>query len=91
MRFAMVTLMTTLLASTNAWGGAGWRQRRRRCGRQGSWFQRTTVYDFDDDNSTASCCPPKCQHRLSRPDQARQLDHHRPHFIPELIKMAQDV
>lgn len=52
----------------------------------------TTVYDFDDDNVDGELLSPEGANVASRGrTKHASLITIRPHFIPELIKMAQDV
>jgi hypothetical protein len=79
------------LASTNAWAapaGDNEADASAAKGKQGG----TTVYDFDDDNVDGELLSPEGANIASRGrTKHASLITIRPHFIPELIKMAQDV
>ena len=94
MRFALVTLLTTLLASTNAWAAPpkGSDNDADAAAAKGRGASGTTVYDFDDDNVDGELLSPEGANIASRGrTKHASLITIRPHFIPELIKMAQDV
>lgn len=94
MRFALVTLLTTLLASTNAWAAPAAKTDNDAdaAAAKGRGASGTTVYDFDDDNVDGELLSPEGANIASRGrTKHASLITIRPHFIPELIKMAQDV
>lgn len=92
MRFALVTLLTTLLASTNAWAAPATDNDADSAAAKGRGTSGTTVYDFDDDNVDGELLSPEGANIASRGrTKHASLITIRPHFIPELIKMAQDV
>jgi len=95
MRFALATLLTTLLASTNAWAGPAPARSDNDAdsgAAKGRGASGTTVYDFDDDNVDGELLSPEGANIASRGrTKHASLITIRPHFIPELIKMAQDV
>jgi hypothetical protein len=91
MRFALVTMLTTLLASTNAWAAPATDTDADSAASKGK-ASGTTVYDFDDDNVDGELLSPEGANIASRGrTKHASLITIRPHFIPELIKMAQDV
>lgn len=91
MRLALVTLLTTLLASTNAWAAPSDTDADSAAAK-GKGSGGTTVYDFDDDNVDGELLSPEGANIASRGrTKHASLITIRPHFIPELIKMAQDV
>lgn len=91
MRLALISLLTTLLASSNAWAApadGGDADSAAAKGKQGG----TTVYDFDDDNVDGELLSPEGANIASRGrTKHASLITIRPHFIPELLKMANDV
>lgn len=92
MRFALATLLTTLLASTNAWAAPATDNDADSGAAKGRGASGTTVYDFDDDNVDGELLSPEGANVASRGrTKHASLITIRPHFIPELIKMAQDV
>ena len=92
MRFVLVTLLTTLLASTNAWAAPSTDTDADASAAKGKGGSGTTVYDFDDDNVDGELLSPEGANIASRAGAKHaSLITIRPHFIPELIKMAQDV
>lgn len=92
MRLALVTLLTTLLASTSAWAAPATDTDADASANKGKGGSGTTVYDFDDDNVDGELLSPEGANIASR-GRAKHasLITIRPHFIAELIKMAQDV
>lgn len=91
MRFVLVSLLTTLLASTNAWAAPASDNDADASAAKGKG-SGTTVYDFDDDNVDGELLSPEGANIASRTGAKHaSLITIRPHFIPELIKMAQDV
>ncbi|MBL9099949.1 MAG: hypothetical protein JNL82_03270 [Myxococcales bacterium] len=91
MRLALATLLTTLLASTNAWAAPSDTDADSAAAK-GKGAGGTTVYDFDDDNVDGELLSPEGANIASRGrTKHASLITIRPHFIPELIKMAQDV
>jgi hypothetical protein len=92
MRFALISLLTTLLASTNAWAAPAGGGDADAAAAKGKNAGGTTVYDFDDDNVDGELLSPEGANIASRGrTKHASLITIRPHFIPELIKMAQDV
>lgn len=93
MRFVLVTMLTTLLASTNAWAAPTASDTEADASAaKGKGTSGTTVYDFDDDNVDGELLSPEGANIASRGrTKHASLITIRPHFIPELIKMAQDV
>jgi hypothetical protein len=90
MRIGFATFVSILLMSTSAWaapaGGDADASANR--GQQGG----TTVYDFDDDNVDGELLSPDGANISSRSGTKHaSLITIRPHFIPELIRMANDV
>ena len=92
MRLALISLLMTLLASTNAWAAPADGGDADASAAKGKNAGGTTVYDFDDDNVDGELLSPEGANIASR-GRAKHasLITIRPHFIPELIKMAQDV
>ena len=93
MRLALVTLLTTLFVSSTAVAAPapndGDADASANKGKGGSG---TTVYDFDDDNVDGELLSPEGANVASRGrTKHASLITIRPHFIPELIKMANDV
>lgn len=92
MRFVLVSLLTTLFASTNAWAAPSSDNDADASAAKGKGGSGTTVYDFDDDNVDGELLSPEGANIASRTGAKHaSLITIRPHFIPELIKMAQDV
>ena len=92
MRFALVTLLTTLLASTNAWAAPASDTDADSSAAKGKGASGTTVYDFDDDNVDGELLSPEGANIASRGrTKHASLIPIRPHIIPELIQIAQDV
>ncbi len=91
MRLAMATFLITLLASTTAWAAPAGDTDADSSAARGK-AGGTTVYDFDDDNVDGELLSPDGANISSRGrTKHASLITIRPHFIPELIKMAQDV
>lgn len=91
MRFALITLLTTLFASTTAYAAPATDQDADSSANKGK-ASGTTVYDFDDDNVDGELLSPEGANVASRGrTKHASLITIRPHFIPELIKMANDV
>lgn len=92
MRLALVTLLTTLFVSTNAWAAPPTNTDADSAANKGKGASGTTVYDFDDDNVDGELLSPEGANVASRGrTKHASLITIRPHFIPELIKMANDV
>ena len=91
MRFVLVTLLTTLLASTNAWAAPASDTDADASAAKGK-SGGTTVYDFDDDNVDGEVLRPEGANLAAR-GRAKHasLISIRPHFLRELINMARDV
>lgn len=94
MRASFFTLIAATLVSTTAWagpapgGGGGDADEAARVGEVGG----VTVYDFEDDNVDGELLSPEGANIASRGrTKHASLITIRPHFIPELIKMANDV
>lgn len=91
MRIGFATVIAIFLMSTTAWAapaGSGDADAAAFKGQQGG----TTVYDFDDDNVDGELLSPEGANIASRGrTKHASLITIRPHFIPELIKMANDV
>ena len=92
MRFVLVSLLTTLLTATNAWAAPASENDADASAKAKGKGSGTTVYDFDDDNVDGELLSPEGANIASRTGAKHaSLITIRPHFIPELIKMAQDV
>ncbi|MCY1061026.1 hypothetical protein [Nannocystis sp. SCPEA4] len=92
MRLALLTLLTTLFASTTAFAAPASDQDADSAANKGKGGSGTTVYDFDDDNVDGELLSPEGANVASRGrTKHASLITIRPHFIPELIKMANDV
>ncbi len=91
MRIGFATFVSILLMSSSAWAapaGSGDADAAANRGQQGG----TTVYDFDDDNVDGELLSPEGANISSRGGAKHaSLITIRPHFIPELIRMANDV
>lgn len=91
MRYALITLLTILFASTTAHAAPASDQDADASANKGK-SSGTTVYDFDDDNVDGELLSPEGANIASRGrTKHASLITIRPHFIPELIKMANDV
>lgn len=92
MRIALITVLTTLFASTTAYAAPANDQDADTAANKGKGSGGTTVYDFDDDNVDGELLSPEGANVASRGrTKHASLITIRPHFIPELIKMANDV
>ena len=88
MRIGFATFVSILLMSTSAWAAPADADSAANRGQQGG----TTVYDFDDDNVDGELLSPDGANISSRSGTKHaSLITIRPHFIPELIRMANDV
>ena len=90
MRAAILSFVGTLLFATTAFAQDSGQDadEAARVGEQGD----TTLYDFDDDNVDGEILSPDGANIASRGRvKHASLIQIRPHFIPELIKMANDV
>src|SRR5690606_18883063 len=91
MRLALITLLTTLFASTTAFAAPATDRDADSSANKGK-SSGTTVYDFDDDNVDGELLSPEGANVASRGrTKHASLITIRPHSIPELIKMANDV
>ena len=92
MRFVLVTFLTTLLASTNAWAAPASDTDADASAAKGKGGSGTTVYDFDDDNVDGEVLRPEGANLAARGRvKHASLISIRPHFLRELINMARDV
>ena len=92
MRLALITVFTTLFVSTTAFAAPGTDQDADNSANKGKGSAGSTVYDFDDDNVDGELLSPEGANVASRGrTKHASLITIRPHFIPELIKMANDV
>lgn len=92
MRLAMISLLSTFFASSVAFAAPGTDQEADSSANKGKGSSGTTVYDFDDDNVDGELLSPEGANIASRGrTKHASLITIRPHFIPELIKMANDV
>ena len=95
MRVKFVCLVTVFLMSTTAWaapGAGGTDNNADAAAFKGKGSGGTTVYDFEDDNVDGELLSPDGANIASRgATKHASLITIRPHFIPELIKMANDV
>ncbi len=93
MRLALFTLLSTLFVSTSAYAAPASDQEADSAAMKGKGGGGgTTVYDFDDDNVDGELLSPEGANVASRGrTKHASLITIRPHFIPELIKMANDV
>jgi len=88
MRIAFATFVSIFLMSTAAWAAPADADASANRGSAGG----TTVYDFDDDNVDGELLSPDGANISSRSGTKHaSLITIRPHFIPELIRMANDV
>ena len=89
MRTFIATLATLCLVATPAFAApAGDADSAARSGTQGG----ATVYDFEDDNVDGETLSPTGANISSRGRTKHEsMIKIRPHFIPELIKMANDI
>ena len=89
MRTFIATLATLTLVATPAFAApAGDADSAARSGSQGG----ATVYDFEDDNVDGETLSPTGANISSRGRTKHEsMIKIRPHFIPELIKMANDI
>lgn len=91
MRIALITVLTTLFVSTTAYAAPVSDQDADAAANKGK-TGGTTVYDFDDDNVDGELLSPEGANIASRGrTKHASLITIRPHFIAELIKMANDV
>lgn len=91
MRVKFLSLVTVFLMSTTAWA-QGADNAADAAAFKGKGAGGTTVYDFDDDNVDGELLSPDGANIASRgATKHASLITIRPHFIPELIKMANDV
>lgn len=91
MRLALFTLLSTLFVSTSAYAAPASDTDADSAANKGKGGG-TTVYDFDDDNVDGELLSPEGANVASRGrTKHASLITIRPHFIPELIKMANDV
>ena len=92
MRLTLLTLLTVLFVSTSAYAAPPSDQDADSAANKGRAGGGTTVYDFDDDNVDGELLSPEGANVASRGrTKHASLITIRPHFIPELIKMANDV
>lgn len=92
MRLALFSLLSTLFVSTSAFAAPANDQEADSAANRGKGGAGTTVYDFDDDNVDGELLSPEGANVASRGrTKHASLITIRPHFIPELIKMANDV
>ncbi len=93
MRLPLITLLTVLFVSTSAYASPPPSdQDADSAANKGRAGGGTTVYDFDDDNVDGELLSPEGANVASRGrTKHASLITIRPHFIPELIKMANDV
>lgn len=91
MRTGIVTALFVLLFSTSAWAAPS-DSDADSSAMKGKGSGGATVYDFDDDNVEGELLSPEGANIASR-GRAKHasLITIRPTFIPELIKMANDV
>lgn len=88
----MISLLSTFFASSVAFAAPGTDQEADSSANKGKGSSGTTVYDFDDDNVDGELLSPEGANIASRGrTKHASLITIRPHFIPELIKMANDV
>ena len=89
MRIFLVTVASLCLVSTPAFAApAGDADSSARAGSSGG----STVYDFEDDNVDGETLSPTGANISSRGRTKHEsMIKIRPHFIPELIKMANDI
>ncbi|MCA9693244.1 MAG: hypothetical protein R3A51_07260 [Nannocystaceae bacterium] len=92
MRVAVATTIAIFLMSTTAYAAPASDSDADSSANQGKNNAGTTVYDFEDDNVDGELLSPEGANIASRgATKHASLITIRPHFIPELIKMAQDV
>ena len=92
MRVKIVAMMTVFLMSTTAWAAPAGDGGADAAAFKGKGAGGTTVYDFEDDNVDGELLSPDGANIASRgATKHASLITIRPHFIPELIKMADDV
>ena len=91
MRAFTITFVAVLLAAPVAMAQPT-NQDADEAARVGDDASGTTIYDFDDDNVDGEILSPDGANIASRGRvKHASLIQIRPHFIPELIKMANDV
>ena len=91
MRVATISFFSVLLMSGTAFAQPSG-QDSDEAARVGADTSGTTIYDFDDDNVDGEILSPDGANISSRGRvKHASLIQIRPHFIPELIKMANDV
>ena len=91
MRIAIASFASILLMSTSALAAPAGSGDADAAANRGS-SSGTTVYDFDDDNVDGELLSPDGANISSRGGTKHaSLITIRPHFIPELIRMANDV
>ena len=93
MRLATLTLLSTFFASSVAFAAPASDQEADSSANKGKGGGgNATIYDFDDDNVDGELLSPEGANVASRGrTKHASLITIRPHFIPELIKMANDV
>jgi hypothetical protein len=92
MRVKIVTVVSVFLMSTTAWAAPAVDNAADAAAFKGKGSGGTTVYDFEDDNVDGELLSPDGANIASRgATKHASLITIRPHFIPELIKMANDV
>ena len=92
MRVKIVSMMTVFLMSTTAWAAPANDGDADAGAFKGKGASGTTVYDFEDDNVDGELLSPDGANIASRgATKHASLITIRPHFIPALIKMADDV
>lgn len=85
---SMFAFTAALLLSTTAWAAPEDADAAAMKGNSGG----TTVYDFDDDDVDGEVLSPEGANLSSRGrSKHASMITIRPHFIPELIKMANDI
>ncbi len=91
MRAAIFSFLSVFLAAPLAMAQPS-NQDADDAARVGDGSDGTTIYDFDDDNVDGEILSPDGANIASRGRvKHASLIQIRPHFIPELIKMANDV
>ncbi len=92
MRTATVSFLALALLSTPALAAPASDQDADEAARVGTDASGTTIYDFEDDNVEGEVLSPEGANIASRGRvKHASLIQIRPHFLRELIKMANDV
>ncbi|MGB1274772.1 MAG: hypothetical protein ACPG77_03395 [Nannocystaceae bacterium] len=92
MRIAIASSIAILLTSSTAWAAPASDTDADSTAQRGKSSAGDTVYDFDDDNVDGELLSPEGANIASRGrTKHASLITIRPHFIAELIKMANDV